>query len=112
MRSKIDLQSSPVGGVICTLKPLPQAACDITKSVQRGTFTNIRRKSSTNENNETRVLLTYIVLCFFFQGEVQRFTLMIKRSIDPSGTVMIPPDSSPSMWERSRFVNFARVLEA
>lgn len=66
MRSKIDLQSSPGGGVICTLKPLPQAACDITKSVQRGTFTHVRRKSSTNENNETRVLLTYIVLCFFF----------------------------------------------
>lgn len=41
MRSKIDLQASSGGGVICTLKPLPQAARDITKSVQRGTFTHV-----------------------------------------------------------------------
>ena len=56
MRSKIDLQASSGGGVICTLKPLPQAARDITKSVQRGTFTHVRRKCSINENNETRVV--------------------------------------------------------
>lgn len=86
MRSKIDLQSSPGGGVICTLKPLPQAACDITKSVQRGTFTNVRRKSSTNENNETRVLLTYIVLCFFLRR----------------GTALHPHDKEKyrSLWNR------------
>lgn len=88
MRSKIDLQSSPGGGVICTLKPLPQAACDITKSVQRGTFTHVRRKSSTNENNETRVLLTYIVLCFFF---------FLRR-----GTALHPHDKEKyrSLWNR------------
>ena len=87
MRSKIDLQSSPGGGVICTLKPLPQAACDITKSVQRGTFTNVRRKSSTNENNETHVLLTYIVLCFLF----------LRR-----GTALHPHDKEKyrSLWNR------------